>query len=104
MDGREDRRVDEFMTECPSCGYKHDSHSAIGDDDASPDPGSISICLACGDVSIYAGEVGALYLREATQEEREEILKDSEIVRAMTILRDLKSIRKSWPKGPKEAV
>lgn len=91
-----------FPATCPTCGYRMDSHSAIGYEDAVPSAGDRSVCIACGSLAIYATALGSLTLRQPTDEEREETLRDPILVAAMIAHRQARANDPSWPRGPAE--
>lgn len=91
-----------FPATCPTCGYRVDAHSAIGTEDATPKPGDISICIACGSLAAYAPALGTLVLRPLTAEENEEALQDPRLVAAMFAHRQARASKPDWPRGPKE--
>lgn len=73
------------LTTCPSCGSKHDACSAIGYDEPQvPDPGNISLCIDCGDLSVFDDN---LELRLPTVEEMKKFLQVDAIVKAMFLVK-----------------
>ena len=56
---------------CRSCGKKNDR--ASGDDGARPSAGDMSICVQCGEISIFTE---TLNLRAPTPEEAAEVARD----------------------------
>lgn len=91
-----------FPVVCPTCGYKMDGHSAVGEEDAVPSAGALSICIACGALAVYQDVLGALHLRQPTGEEREAALAQPEVVAVMVAQREARSARRDWPRGPRE--
>ena len=74
--------VDRHMpsTVCLGCGEKIDGAtkvSGVGEDDSSPDPGSITVCLMCGHIQAYDDD---LRLRELTPVEQLDIAGDPRIL------------------------
>jgi len=57
---------------CPICGSENDHATGHG----APKPGDASICLFCGEVSIFAKEGG---LREPTEYERRLLAFDTRV-------------------------
>lgn len=91
-----------FAAFCWSCGYAMDAHSAIGDRDATPGDGDVSICLACGEPGIYQSVLGGLVIRRPTDTERTDILQDPTII--STLLAHRAAIEQNptdWPRGPR---
>lgn len=75
-----DSREGVTPTRCPFCDtYMDASTVAIGDDDASPTPGDVSVCLYCARVSVY-DEDGTL--RKPTLPESIGFAEDRDIQRA----------------------
>lgn len=94
----------EFPATCPTCGYRMDAHSAIGDHDAVPKDGDFSICIACGSPAIYTWleGLGILALRQPTASENVEAMRDDRIIAAMLAHRQARASKPDWPRGPKE--
>ena len=77
----------ELLTKCPWCGYRHEVASAVGGDGPrKPDAGSISICIACGEVAVFELDFLGLRLREPTDEERASIEEDDTV----------RQVREAW--------
>jgi hypothetical protein len=57
---------------CTGCGHALTASSGVGNDDV-PDPGSVSICVYCGKMTVFDEN---LMLREPTEAERKEILEE----------------------------
>ena len=91
-----------FPVTCPTCGYKMDGHSAIGEEDAVPSAGALSLCIACGSLAVYADVLGQLVLRQPTGEERGEALQIPTLVAAMFAHRQARAANPDWPTGPNE--
>ena len=51
---------------CPQCNYKMDSADPARNDEGKPEPGDSSVCLNCGQLLVFDGE---LILRTPTREE-----------------------------------
>lgn len=66
---------------CRTCGSKVDDFTPVGDDDAVPEAGNVSVCLYCGTLSIYTGE--GLNLRMPTPEEMAEMAEDEDLQRTV---------------------
>ena len=60
---------------CISCGKTLNAASAV-DADGRPSPGDISVCVYCGKIMIYGKDMA---LRELTEIEKMEILRDMEM-------------------------
>lgn len=61
---------------CRMCGYKADASTSLFRPDAVPTSGAFSVCLNCGEVSVY--EIGPLgvAVREPTLDELAEFTAD----------------------------
>ena len=82
---------------CPACWYPVDAATGITSDEA-PEDGSVSICLACGAISVYCN--GASALRPPTVEERGELMGDPDIQKAVLgVLNAKDHSPDGWPKG-----
>jgi len=53
-------------SECLRCGKKVNAASCVADDNAVPEPGDVTICIACGHLMAFADD---LSYRELTDEE-----------------------------------
>lgn len=69
--------LQQITATCPHCGYRHDAHAEAhtGVDVAAPPSGSLSICLACGGLSLFVD--GALV--RPTRAEADELVQDRRI-------------------------
>ena len=89
-----------FPATCPICGYQVDAHSAVGEHDAIPSDGAISICIACGEPSVFTAVLGgALALRRPTPAERDDILRDDTVISVMLAHRQAREQDPNWPRG-----
>lgn len=70
---------------CPSCGKVNDAQSSPDDEEAVPEDGNLSMCLYCGDLSIFVTTDGVMGLRAPTLAEYEELMEDPEIRRMLAI-------------------
>lgn len=70
--------------ECPFCHKRLDASTLIGKDGA-PKAGHVTICMDCGEVSIYQGEDDRLSLRRPTDEEYTHIGESEEIARVRKV-------------------
>ena len=82
---------------CPGCGYLSNATSGLGHSEA-PAPGSVTLCLACGQLGFYALVLGQLTIRAATPAEHAELIQDERVrqalaVRARTVGDDLRPDR-----------
>ena len=71
-------RMGKFLM-CPTCGYKSDSHAAVGPKPAQPKPGDAGLCLRCGQVLIYEIDMVGLRFRLPTHDELDERIQDDRI-------------------------
>jgi ribosomal protein S27AE len=81
-------RVTEFKTTCPFCGAAHELASSVvgpGEEPALPGDGHVTLCVRCGEWSVYASDAPG-GLRKPNDEEYS-LLADDPRVRA---------IRKAW--------
>lgn len=93
-----------FPVKCPTCGYQMDGHSAIGDEDATPDEGDVSVCIACGSIGVYVWmtALGGFILRKPTPDEHESFMRNPTLVAAMVAHRQARATHPDWPRGPLE--
>lgn len=62
---------------CLKCEAPNDGQAHVEGDDSTPEPGDLSICAYCGNLTIFAmGEDGNLTIREPNEQERKEIEED----------------------------
>lgn len=89
--------------ECPTCGYRFDAASRLTDDPGAqaeaPDDGSVSICLACGSLGIFAD--GVTRLRLPTADERAELMASVEIQAVVQAVTEARDRQRDWPRGPR---
>lgn len=72
---------------CLRCGEHIDGHSGVEDEAAQPYPGALSICAYCGKLAMFASDDGeALYLRELSDEEREEWGRNPEVIKVVAAI------------------
>jgi hypothetical protein len=64
---------------CPKCGYRMDRTSDPHGGDARPSEGDASVCLACGNVSVFNSD---LSMRQPTAAEKELFDRDPQILEA----------------------
>lgn len=57
-------------TSCPACGYVMDDATAADGSNVWPEPGDFSLCLRCGEVLVYNGQ---MTVRRATNAEINEL-------------------------------
>src|SRR5262245_33137345 len=96
--------VDEYRTpsnHCLECGYELDCAAAPGTEPRrAPQAGDLSICVACGHLTVFDAE---LKLREPTQAEILEVAGDETLLKYMKARMRLRSEKmtehdlKSWP-------
>jgi hypothetical protein len=84
-------------TKCNSCGYRIDA--ATGINGRIPDPGDVSICIACGEPEVFVMCPDGLTTASVSWEERERILQDEVAGKASAAIKLARSITKDWPKG-----
>jgi len=63
-------------TACPGCGRRNDAATSVFSD-SKPSPGSVSVCIACGHISVFNAD---LTLRNPTDAETREIAGDRRIL------------------------
>lgn len=56
--------------QCPACGHEHNAATGAEPGNNVPDPGSVSICIRCGAISLFNDE---MQLRAPTAEELADI-------------------------------
>jgi hypothetical protein len=64
---------------CPWCNRKTDSVTHVGEEPRYPEPGNLSMCFLCAEVSIFDEN---LMMRKPTVEEASEIYADPEVKEA----------------------
>jgi hypothetical protein len=71
--------IDRHMppTVCLGCGGKIDGATHVGEEDTTPDPGSVVVCIYCGHIMAYDE---GLKLRELTLEEQLDVAGDPRIL------------------------
>jgi hypothetical protein len=62
---------------CLSCGERSDAATHVGNEEATPIPGDITVCLYCGHVMAFGTE---LELRELTKDEAYMVAGDKRIL------------------------
>lgn len=80
--------------ECPRCYYRMDANTALGGGEYNPRPDDFSLCLNCGLLMRFCGD---MELRMATEDDeseldltqRHEVLKAQQIIRARGPFQDL---------------
>lgn len=83
----------ELQTRCPFCAYRHDGASFVGrpgEPRVKPHAGAVSVCIACGKVSVFEDDFVGLRLREPNAEEQTAIDDDDvirEVLKAWTATR-----------------
>lgn len=71
---------------CPECGYEMDGVSGVNGA-SHPDDGSISLCMQCGKISVFAlVEDGKFRLDQPTAEVEREVLEDPEVRRIVALI------------------
>jgi hypothetical protein len=63
------------LSRCPACDYRLDSATIFHGEDVLPEPRDFSVCLNCGQILVYRGD---LTLRKATRAEISELMDDAE--------------------------
>ena len=58
---------------CPQCNYKTGAATQVHGEEGSPEAGSISVCLNCGQLAVFNAD---LTLRRMTREEIADTMKD----------------------------
>lgn len=64
------------LSHCPHCGREGDAASDMTTNEV-PDPGSLSVCIGCGALSMFGDD---MKLRELTREERQKVRDDPEVL------------------------
>jgi hypothetical protein len=94
---REMRQARTPPSDCLSCGYRMDAAGPAYERDATPRPGDITMCLACG--HLMAFERG-MTLRDLTPEEQADAQTDPRILKLLEVHRRMKrQMGKRWPRG-----
>jgi hypothetical protein len=84
--------VETIPTRCPYCGYKVDRASHVGEEQASPKPGDVSICMLCANVSLYVDDLGNV--RKATPEEVKELEANPTVAKTQLAIRTIEWSKK----------
>lgn len=72
---------------CPACGARTSAVSEASGEPHAPTPGAVNLCLYCRSIGLYAvDELGELVIRDPTDEELLELVKDPYVRRAMAAL------------------
>lgn len=82
---------------CQRCGYRFDATTCTTDAALLPADGDLSICLACGELAIFAEGPDGLTLRPATADERADALCDDSIVRVLLARQEAADASADWP-------
>lgn len=85
---------------CTSCGRLHDAATPADTKplDVSPRPGSVAVCIACGHIMIFTGDLG---LRDPTPDEVRDIAGDPRILAIQRGRREgpgLRALAEIWGK------
>jgi hypothetical protein len=75
-----------IVATCPWCGHSHELATSIHGD-AVPEPGDITLCMSCGEWSIFSDSAGTL--RKPTDAEFSEIGTD----------KNMQAMRRAWVKA-----
>lgn len=90
------------VSKCPACGYANlDCATGAFEEDLTPKPGDLSLCIRCGDMLVFTDKLG---LRLPTKEEYENLpdYVKKQIIQAQIVIRGSPSrpAHLGWP--PKE--
>lgn len=83
-------------THCPHCGREADAATDMTTQEV-PDPGSLSVCIGCGALSIFGDD---MQLRELTLEERQKVRDDPETM--AEVRRHQRAVHMLGSKKPEE--
>lgn len=78
------------MSKCLACDYLIDSATSVITSDELPEEGDISICLRCGALAIFNSD---LSIRQPTEEERNSLQDDPEVVQAQSAIKELAALQ-----------
>ncbi len=70
---------------CPHCGTEIDCHDGVSGNNP-PDPGDVSVCAYCRNLSIFVSGPLGLYLRKPRTDEYDEIANHPTVVAALAAL------------------
>lgn len=89
----------QLRTKCPWCEYVFDDQAAIGGDGPrQPTAGSISVCIACGQLGVYADDMLGLRIRKPTEEEQAELDADPMLQQVRAAWREVERRHPhAWP-------
>jgi hypothetical protein len=85
---------------CNTCGYQIEL--ATGITGTIPDPGDVSVCIACGTPELFTMCPTGMITRSCTEEELILIMMDESAVKLMYAVHYARENDPDWPKGPKE--
>jgi hypothetical protein len=85
---------------CNRCGYPIDT--ATGITGRIPDPGDLSVCIACGMPEMFIMCPTGMITRPCTEEELTQVLTDDVAVKLIAIIAVKSATDPDWPKGPRE--
>jgi hypothetical protein len=96
----------DYRFACPFCGYQMDATTGLGDGepDDQPKGGDVSLCLACGEPTLFVVVAGRLTLRVLTPSELDKVIHDPLIARTLSAWRHARASAAvhgdRWPKPP----
>lgn len=79
--------------QCPNCDSPNDGHEDIDGTGAIPEPDDLSICAYCGTLAWYKLTDGVWSLVEVTPEESATLMKEPEILAALSLVRSMQDGR-----------
>jgi hypothetical protein len=85
------------MSACLGCGKRMDGASAV-DHRGAPAPGHFTICMGCGHLMAFAGD---MRLRDLTDAEMIEIAGDPRVIAVQRARRDAEAIKRKRVEGRK---
>jgi hypothetical protein len=85
---------------CNYCGYPYDT--ATGINARIPDPGDVSMCVACGTLEFFIMSPTGMVTRPATLDEVKALANDETIAKSVVTLLGMRALDHNWPKGSKK--
>ncbi len=71
---------------CPYCGKQFDRHDVADNSGVQPYDGAITICWGCRELGVYHDTPYGLRIRQITDAELQDVMRDTAIERILTIM------------------
>lgn len=80
---------------CNTCGYRITTATSTTDE-ATPGPGDVSICLACGAIEVFVDSPNGLVTRPTTELEYQEAMQNETVQATVAMIR-IGRLDPTWP-------